>query len=176
MISCNISNNPLSHKRIVEGYISSLNKADFKEISSYLNDSLRIEELEFLLSDNLEDYHTLFQWDSVFNAHYELIDIQELEMGMQVTLSKECKRILYLNDTALITWSKLEFSEGKITRIQTYEHLNLDFSKWESRRDTLVAWISVNHPELNGFEITQTIHGGQNYLKAIDLYTNRTQP
>jgi hypothetical protein len=92
---------------------------------------------------------------------------------MQVTLSKECKRILYLNDTALITRNKLEFSNGRITRIQTYEHPNLDFSKWESRRDTLAAWISVNQPELNGFEITQTIQGGQNYLKAIELYRNR---
>ncbi len=176
MFSCNGINSPISHKRIVEGYISALNKADFNEISSYLNDSISTEELDFLLSDHLEDYHTLFQWDSVFNPHYELIDIQEIETGMQVTLSKECRRILFLNDTALITRSKLEFSEGKITRFQTYEYLNLDFIKWESRRDTLVSWIDTHHPELSGFVYDQTINGGQNYLKAIDLYKNRTQP
>ncbi len=173
MFSCNGLNSPISHKRIVERYISALNKADFNEISTYLNDSIRTEELNFLLSNNLEDYHTLFQWDSVFNPHYELIDIQELEKGVQVTLSKECKRILFLNDTALITRSKLEFSEGKITRFQTYEHLSLDFSKWESRRDTLVSWIDTHRPELSDFVYDQTIQGGQDYLKAIELYNNR---
>jgi hypothetical protein len=173
MISCNISNNPLSHKRIVAGYISALNSGNFEQVSTYLNDSIRTEELYFLLSNNLEDYHTLFQWDSVFNPHYEIIDIQELEKGVQLTLSKECKRILFLNDTALITRSMVEFSEGKITRFQTFEHLNLDFSKWESRRDTLIAWIGIHHPNLNGFDITQTVDGGQNYLKAIELYRNR---
>jgi hypothetical protein len=173
MISCNSLNSPISHKRIVEGYISAVNKADFNEISRYLNDSVRTEELEFLLSDNLEDFYTMFQWDSVFNPRYEIIDIQELEKGMQLTLSKECKRILFLNDTALITRSMVEFSNGRITRIQTYEYLNLDFSKWESRRDTLIAWIGIHHPNLNGFDITQTIDGGQNYLKAIELYRNR---
>jgi hypothetical protein len=101
MFSCNGINKPISYKRIVEGYVSALNKADFNEISSYLSDSLRTEELEFLLSDNLEDYHTLFQWDSVFNPHYEIIDVQELEKGVQVTLSKECKRILFLNDRTI---------------------------------------------------------------------------
>ena len=29
---------------------------------------------------------------------------------------------------------------------------------------------------LNDFDITQTIDGGQNYLIAIELYTNRPQP
>ena len=173
MFSCNVSNDGLSNKQIVEAYISALNKADFNEISNYISDSIKVEELEFLLSDNMDDFHRMFQWDSVFNPYYELIDFQALDQGVQMTLSKECKRILFLLDTALMTRSKLEFCEGRITRIQTYAYENMDFSKWEARRDTLIFWINIHHPDLNGFDITQTIQGGQNYLKAIKLYRNR---
>ena len=173
MFSCNVSNESLSNKRIVEGYISALNKADINEMSIYISDTMKVEELDVLLSDNMDDFYRMFQWDSVFNPHFELIDFQELDQGVQITLSKECKRIRFLLDTALITKSKLEFSEGRITRIQTYDYLNMDFSKWEARRDTLIYWINIHHPNLNGFDITQTIQGGQNYLEAIELYRSR---
>jgi hypothetical protein len=176
MLSCKGLEDPISQKRIIEGYITALNTGNFEQVSKFLSDSLRTEEGEVLLLDKLEDYRIQFQWDSVFKAHYKLLDIQEIDSGLQVTLSKACSRILYLNDSALLTRNRIEFSEGKISRIQVYDYLNMNFSLWESRRDTLVAWISVNHPELIGFEITQTIQGGQNYLKAIDLYTNRPQP
>lgn len=33
--------------------------------------------------------------------------------------------------------------------------------------------VLMHHSQLNGFDITQTIAGGQNYLKAIELYKNR---
>lgn len=173
MFSCKLSNDSLSYKRIVEGYISALNNANFKEISKYISDSIKVEEVEFLLSDNMDDFHRMFQWDSVFNPHYELIDYQEDEQGVRLTLSKECNRILFLLDTALLTSSRFEFAEGRISRIQTYEYLNMDFSKWEARRDTLISWVDIHHPELNGFAITQTMQGGQNYLEAIELYRSR---
>ena len=101
MFSCNVSSDSLSYKRIVEGYISALNKADIDEISNYISDTIKVEEMNFLLSDNM------------------------------------------------------------------------DFRKWEARRDTLIFWINIHHPDLNGFDITQTIQGGQNYLKAIELYRSR---
>lgn len=173
VFSCTSSNDNLPNERIVEGYISALNKADINEISNYISDTVKVEELEYLLSDNVDDFRRMFQWDSVFNPHFELIDFQELDQGVQITLSKQCNRILFLLDTALITKSKFEFSEGKITRIQTYDFLNMDFDKWEARRDTLISWINIHHPNLNGFAITQTIQGGQNYLKAIELYRSR---
>lgn len=175
LISCRASEKPISHKRILEQYISALNESNFERVSGCVSDSLRVEELDFLLSDNMEDFYRMFQWDSVFNPHFELIDMQENDQGLQITVSKRCRRIQYLLDTALITRGRLEIAEGKIIQFQTYDFLNMDFSKWESRRDTLVAWIGVNHPELNGFQFDQSIRGGQNYLKAIDLYTNRPQ-
>ena len=92
MFSCKISNDSLSNKRIVEGYISALNNADIDKMSNYISDTIKVEELEFLLSDNMDDFYRMFQWDSVFNPHFELIDFQELDQGVQITLSKECKK------------------------------------------------------------------------------------
>lgn len=111
MFSCHESHDSLSNKQIVDRYISALNKPDIDEISNFISDSLKVEELEF--------------------------------------------------------------SEGRITRSQTFAYENMDFSKWEARRDTLIFWINIHHPDLNGFDITQNIQGGQNYLKAIQLYRSR---
>lgn len=174
--SCQGTKDSYTHEQMIERFISALNEGNFNQISSFLSDSLRTEEAEFLLTDNLAEYYTWFQWDSVFNPHYEIVDIQDLGEYMQVTLSKECNRIRYLLDTALITKTRIEFHEDKIARMLTWDFLNMDFQKWEARRDTLVAWIGINHPDLNGFTITQTIEGGQNYLEAIYLYTHRTKP
>jgi len=47
-----------------------------------------------------------------------------------------------------------------------------DTLQWSSRRYSLVSWIKIYYPYLDGFVYDQTLEGAQNYLKAIELYTD----
>ncbi len=169
MFSCKSQYDKLSDQQLIEGYVSGLNSAEFSEVDRYVSDSIVSKEFDFLLSDNIEAYSILFLWDSVFEPHYTIVEMKETELGVQMTLSKECKRIRFLNDSPILSKVNVSISNNEITEIQIYEHQNLDFSIWDARRDTLVSWIDSNHPELSGFVYDQTIEGGQDYLTAIEL-------
>ncbi|MGQ1783959.1 MULTISPECIES: hypothetical protein [unclassified Saccharicrinis] len=48
-------------------------------------------------------------------------------------------------------------------------------TKWSGRLKNITNWVSIHHPELNGFTRDITPHGSKNYKKAIQLYSNRKQ-
>lgn len=52
------------------------------------------------------------------------------------------------------------------------ECVDADWNIWQMERDSLVKWVSINHPELDGFIHDLTMNGAINYLKAIELYEN----
>jgi len=53
------------------------------------------------------------------------------------------------------------------------EHITLDKETCEKNTESLVSWIKIHHPELDGFVNNQTLDGAQDYLKAIELYSKR---
>lgn len=171
--SCKSSSDNLTPEKIAIGYINGLNESNFKQIESCISDSLTTMEGGFVLTENSKDYYIHFQWDSVFSPKYNIINSKRIsDNSVEVTLSKTCKRINYLHDTATVYKAKIDFYNNNIIKIDNIELIVFDTLKWNSRRDTLVSWIKMHYPDLDGFVYDQTLIGAQNYLKAIELYND----
>lgn len=169
--NCKSSSDILNPEKIVADYIHGLNESNFEYIKPLISDSLTTMEGGFVLTKNSKEYYTHFQWDSVFSPKYIIVESKRIsDNSVDVTLSKKCERIKYLHDTATVYRAKIDFANNNIIKIDNFELVVFDTLKWESRRDTLVAWIKINHPELDGYIYDQTPNGAQNYLKAIKLY------
>ena len=172
--SCNYSSDKLTTDKIINTYFGGLNESNFKQIESCISDSLVTMEGGFVLTESSKSYFVHFQWDSVFSPKYDIINSNKIsDNSIEVTLSKTCKRIKYLHDTASIYKARFDFANNHIIKIDNFELVYFDTLKWSSRRDTLVAWIKINYPDLDGFVYDQTLIGAQNYLKAIELYNDK---
>ncbi len=172
-LSCTSSSDDLTPEKIVANYINGLNESNFESIKPYLSDSLTTMEGGFVLAKNCAEYYIHFQWDSVFTPQYSLINSKQLsDHSVEVTLSKIGKRIQYLHDTPTVYKAKFDFANNRITQIDNTDLMVFDTLKWTNRRDTLVTWIKIHHPDLDGFVYDQTPNGAQNYLKAIALFNS----
>lgn len=168
--SCENANSESDHAQIIQEYFAALNNSNYGKAADLLSDGFTLYEFDIEQVKGKEDWHRQFQWDSVFSPTYEIIELNEVDDQVEVTVSKICDRIRFLHDEAIVYKNSFEFDEDKISSEKTYENIIFDESKWQSRRDTLVVWIDKNHPGLSGFVYNQTIKGGQDYLKAIELY------
>jgi hypothetical protein len=174
LFSCNNSSDKPTADKIIHTYIVALNESNFKQIESCISDSLVTMEGGFVLTKSSKDYYVHFQWDSVFSPKYTILNSNKIsDKSIEVTLSKICKRIKYLHDSATVFKTKFDFADKRIVSIDNFELVYFDTLKWSSRRDTLVNWVSEHYPELDGFIYDQTPNGAQNYLKAIELYTDK---
>jgi hypothetical protein len=169
--SCNTKQN-ISREQMVNDYYYGLNTGDFNLISNCISDSIITAEMDYILTQNKQDLYKQFQWDSVFKPNYSLIDLTNDSSGILVTVAKICKRIEFLQDTALVYKAKIDFSGNKIIKISITDYVYMNLKKWGPTRDSLSAWIDKYHPELAGFVNDMTLNGAQNYLTAIDLYEN----
>ena len=169
MTSCSIDQND-SQKKIVTDYIQGLNKEDFSLILKCVSDSVVTAEMNYVLTKNKQELYKHFQWDSVFQPKYNLIGYKTDSAGLICTIGKTGKRIEFLQDTSMVYKTRFEFKGNKIIKISLIDYVYLDTLGWQSRRDSLVAWIDKYHPELSGFVYDLTPGGAQKYLTAIDLY------
>ncbi|MFA5649046.1 MAG: hypothetical protein WC951_12160 [Bacteroidales bacterium] len=170
LLSCNLNQKNREREELVRDYYNGFNTGDYGLISNTVCDSIKITEKEYILTRTRNELQRQFQWDSVFSPKYSLVDLKIKGNSAEVTISKICKRIAFLQDSALVYNVLIDFDGDKISEIQTTEYVFLDFLKWRPRRDNLTNWINENHPELAGFVSTQSVEGAQNYLIAIDLY------
>jgi len=154
----------------VKDFYKGLNNDDFESISNLISDNIRITEGTYNLTNSKASFYTQFQWDSVFTPQYEIVEISDYEYGIEATISKECQRILFLMDTAMVYKVKINFRDDKIIRMNTEEYISLDFNKWQNNLDELLEWMKEDHPELIGSQNDLTLAGAQNYLKAINLF------
>lgn len=173
LLSCNLNQKNIEREQLVRDYYQGFNTGDYGLITNSVCDSIKITEKEYILTRTRNELQRQFQWDSVFSPKYSLVDIEIKGNSVGATISKTCKRIAFLQDTALIYRVLIDFNGNKITEIQTIEYVFLDSLKWQPRRDNLTVWVNENHPELAGFVSTQSIKGAQNYLIAIDLYKTK---
>lgn len=172
LISCDSIQKKLTYEQMVENYFFGLNTGDFNLFSNCISDSVLTTEMECVLTQNRNQFYQQFQWDSVFRPKYKLTDLRRNDDSVKAIVSKKCKRIEFLQDSALTYKILIVFKEKQIKSIQITEYVFMDFAKWQPRRDTLLAWIDKKHPELSGFSNDLTLKGAQNYMKAIDLYRN----
>ena len=173
LFGCNSSTNNLSDKQIVRNYFGALNQNNLEKASKYVGDSIVLSEFEFIQTNSKEEWLTQSKWDLAFSPNYKIIEINEIDGSIEASISKDCYRIKYLHDTATIYKSLFKIKNGKIQSEHIFEYVVFNFEKWSSRRDSLVKWIDVNHEYLSGFIYDQTEEGAHNYIKAIDLYSNK---
>ena len=85
---------------------------------------------------------------------------------------KHARERSYLNEGPVVTKERLILMDDKIYSLEVVAYISYNHEKWIGNREKLVDWISLNHPELNGFIHDQSLNGGVNYMKAIELYEN----
>lgn len=171
-ISCDEKKSKVDKVQIVEDYIEALNKGNHGIVIRSFLDSVRLNEMDYKSVFSKEDYYILFQWDSTFAPKYQILDMAQKGEDIEMKVSKECTRILFLNEEPVITKELVKFKSNKIYSITITDYEVFNDGKWGGNRTGLVSWIKANHPELDGFLIDQSKQGALNYLKAIDLYQN----
>lgn len=173
LISC--GNSSSNQQNLVKQFYVGLNKADFNSISGIIDDNIRITEGIQNLTRSKSGFYTQFQWDSVFSPKYEILEIDEYENGVEATISKECQRILFLNEKPMVYKTKINFKDGRIVRLNTEQYVDLDFKNWQNNLNELSRWMNAHQPDLLGSQNELTIAGAQNYLTAIRLYKEQHQ-
>lgn len=172
-ISCKQGNKGIDKVQIAEKYISALNASDYNQVVGLFLDSIRFNEMDYKRTLTKENYHTLFQWDSIFSPKYRILDVREDGNNLHLKVSKECDRILFLHENAFVTHEIMKIKDGAIHSIDIVEYVDFNDSLWTAKRENLVSWIQSHHPELNGFIHDQTKEGAIKFRKAIDFYRNR---
>lgn len=159
--------------KMAQAFYEAMSASDLDALSRLYEDSIRVGEGGEIRAIAFEDYRPWLAWDSVFHPEYEVKEILELDSSLVVKVSKICERVLFLNEEPLVTRELLNFRNGKIHSLVIQEYVDYDLDAWVARREELVSWVAEKHPELDGFIHDQTLQGGLNYLKAIDLFQNR---
>lgn len=155
---------------VIKQYYQALNDNDYEKLSNLFYDSIRMKENDYIYAASKEDYYSKFQWDSVFQSKYEILELKEVEGGVEVEISKTDARILFLNEESNVNKEFFQFKEGKIIRNDILSYLVFNWDTWSYHRSKLIEWINENHPELSGFLQDQSKKGALNYLRAIKLY------
>ena len=167
------SNKEVNKIEIAEKYINALNESDYDGIIGLFKDSIRMKELVYSSVFSKDEYYSLFQWDSTFYPSYKILGIKKENDAVRMTVSKECPRILFLNEEPNVTDEIIRFEDGKIKSIETIKYIVFNEKVWEKNKANLVEWVETHHPGLNGFLYDQTKKGAMKYLQAIRLYQSR---
>ncbi|TYA74168.1 hypothetical protein [Seonamhaeicola marinus] len=167
LISCKAEKDSLNLAKV---YYDVLNTKTFSKIPSLIGDSIVTKELSYTKVFSQEDYIELLKWDSVFNSEYEILKIEKEQDYIKAQVSQKDRRILFLNETPIVTNQILRFKNSKISNVEIVEYIVFNDSIFSNNRTKLLNWVESNHPELNGFIFDQTKLGAIKYVKAIDLY------
>ena len=170
--ACNPSHSG-TKEELARNYYEALNSSDFERVAALQFDSVRVKEGPFNTAYSVSDYVNWLQWDSVFRPEYEILNLKTNGDAVELTVSKVCQRIQFLNGGPMVSKERIQFKDGKMYALEIQEFVSFDGDGWNTKRDQLVNWIAEHHPELNGFINDQSLQGGLNYQKALELYQNR---
>ena len=161
-----------NHKETVNRYYSAFDLGNYNEIKSFMHDSLTLVNGDFETAYNHESFYEFFKWDSVFKPSYQILEIAQKNNKILVTVTQKNLRNAFLKNNPLKFKSNISFISGKISKIEEIESIDTNWQIWQKERDSLVNWVKINHPDLDGFVNDMTMTGATNYLQAIELYTS----
>lgn len=167
------SNKKLSPSETITEYYAAFDSSNFERLISLVDDSLTIVDGEFETTYSHDSFHQQFKWDSIFQTTYKVIKIEEVSNQVITTVASHSLRYEFLKNNPLTCIFKISLNSGKISRIELVGYEGGDFEVWQQERDSLVKWVNINHPELDGFINDLSMDGSKNYLKAIELYEKR---
>ena len=167
------SNEKLSSAELVTKYYDAFNASDFTQLAPLITDSITIVEGDYVIPFSHDSFHEHFKWDSIFQPTYKIVELEGQNNQIIATVTSSSKRYKFLKNDPLTCRFKISFDSDKITKLEALECLDTDWNVWQKERDSLVNWIEINHPKLDGFIHDLTMNGAKNYLRAIELYKNR---
>ncbi len=162
-----------SENELILNYFKAFNQSDFKELSKLVTSDFKMTEGDFSLCNSIDDFKTIFQWDSVFVPHYSVLSINKQAEEFDAVISKTDQRIAFLHDDPMVSNISVEFKNGKISQLVIKDYQQFDTKKWSGRLNDITSWVNINSPEIKGFQKDITSNGAQHYLKAIDLFSHR---
>lgn len=157
----------------ITAYYLGFQNSDYTQIKRTLSDSLISIEGDYRMAYSRESFYEKFKWDSVFTPDYTLVSIENLDEKTVATVTMRSPKLEFLHNNPMTCSYTFHFKKGKIAEIKNLDCPTTNWELWEKEVNALVAWIAMNHPELDGFINDLTMQGALNYMKAITLYKNR---
>ncbi|WP_036383555.1 MULTISPECIES: hypothetical protein [Flavobacteriaceae] len=168
LTGCNDQN--VTHKETVTRYYNARDAVNFNKLRTLINDSITIVAGDYVMPYDQDGFYEVFRWDSIFSPSYKIIELEERNNQVIVSVMMTSARNEFLKNSPMTCQYKISFKSGKISKIEEKECRDADWGVWKNKVDSLVGWIKKNHPELDGFIYDMTMNGAKNYLKAIELY------
>lgn len=174
-ISCGIQNEKTGSVEIVKNFYKGLNQSNYELIEKYLGDSLAMNENEwnYYLTFSKSEFRDWFQWDSVFNPKYEIVELAEKNDTVFASITKTDQRIQLLNKEPITYQVYFDVVDYKLVAVNRYKYLQADWTLWQTNREEFIKWVDKFHPEYSGFMNVQNKEYGERYLNAIHLYLER---
>ena len=166
------SKQKLSHKDLVSKYYNAFDAGNYDEIKAIISDSVTLISGDYVTPYDHDSFYVFFKWDSIFKSAYEIVELEEKNNDIIVTVAQDNIRNEFLKNNPLVYKVKISFTSDKISKLEELESLDVNWEVWARERDSLVNWIKKNHPDLDGFVNDLTMKGSREYLKAIQLYTS----
>ncbi len=166
----------ISSLDIAKNYYQALDRSDSAKMQTLVGDSIVVRERPDNYQEQFSNqaYTIWLEWDSVFQPTYKILEIAQENQVVKAKILKTDKRLLFLTQEPVVWNEIVHFNDNnKIVKVERTNYEVFNVSKFIKNRDTLVSWIGINHPELNGFLYPQTKSVGIKYLEAIQLYKNK---
>lgn len=158
----------------ITAYYEGFKNADYKQIKRTLADSLITTEGDYIMAFSREGYYEKFRWDSVFKPVYKLVSIENRKEDPIATITIRSLKHEFLENSPMTCSYRFHFESGKIAKIENLECPDANWETWAEQVDTLVNWVKLNRPELDGFIHDLTMKGAIDYVNAMALYNQQT--
>jgi hypothetical protein len=168
LIGCNEPK--LTYQETVTKYYKARDAVKYNDLVTCINENVTIIEGDYVMPYNQDGFYEVFKWDSIFQPSYKIIKLEERNDQIIASVALSSIRNEFLKNNSMTCQYKISFISGKISEIESLECKGADWQIWQKEVNSLVSWIKINHPILDGFINDMTMNGAMNYLKAIELY------